>query len=70
MKTNNEPKEDGVRVTFPSGRTYVCLWVVCPDCGVGRHLAIGLARKPGYTGRCRKCYLKVAKSGWSSGSTW
>lgn len=50
------------------GRTYECVWVVCPDCDVGRYVRLVATRRPGYTGRCKLCYLRVAKSaGWSSG---
>ena len=36
------------------------VWIVCPVCGCGRWVQKGNTERPGYTGRCKSCYIKVA----------
>ena len=42
------------------GKIYV--WVICPDCDYGRWTLRKYTRGIMYTGRCKPCYLKVARN--------
>lgn len=35
--------------------------VICPVCGEGRQAKESLAKMPHFTGRCKKCYLDIAR---------
>ena len=37
------------------------VWVICPDCDRGRWAQKCQARLPLFTGRCKDCYMKIAK---------
>ncbi len=39
----------------------ILVWVICPKCDTGRWVQRSQARLPLFTGRCRDCYMKIAK---------
>ncbi len=51
MKAGDERVENGA----------LEVWVVCPECGIGRWVMKNSIKQGRFTGRCRKCYLKVAR---------
>jgi len=51
MKAGDEKVEGGKRL----------VWVICPDCGRGRWVLKCQASLPHFTGRCKGCYMKIAK---------
>lgn len=50
----------GARKKF--GR-YWYIWVICPICTKGRPVPESRTKMPNFTGRCKKCYRKIAKQG-------
>jgi len=37
------------------------VWVICPDCSEGRWVQENRTKMPNFTGRCKVCYVKIAK---------
>ena len=38
-----------------------CVWVICPECGTGRWVQKCIAKQIRFTGRCKKCYMEIAR---------
>jgi len=38
------------------------IWVICPDCNIGRWVKENPAKQITFTGRCKACYHKVANT--------
>jgi len=57
---------DMIIAAYPSGQTHKSVWIICPDCSEGRYVRIWFKKRPGFTGRCRKCNIERARTrGWS-----
>lgn len=37
------------------------VWVLCPICTGGRWVTESRAKMPNFTGRCRECYVNIAR---------
>ena len=51
MKAGDERKEGGLWE----------VWVICPDCGIGRWVQKANARRVAFTGRCKRCHTQVVR---------
>lgn len=40
---------------------YLLIWVICPDCEIGRWVRASIVKQIRFTGRCKACYHKIAK---------